>query len=923
MTSHAAFLAFADDLRGGRVERIAAAVASMGLETSTFVIAGVAGQPSRPDLPGISTVVAGPGSSYRIDGAPGVALRFTSAVAAAETWDAWALRPPDVLHSFGMALGTAGVLVDRLRSNGRRVVWIHDLGEQSVADEAVEDVAAEWERRYLTGGCDFVTVRSWVAASEARSRHGLRPEPTIIVNGPGAASAPRLGQPTLRATLGLGDAVRLAACWADDSAAPGLARVVEMASRMHQLHLVVACHEVTPALADLRAYGRKLGLTHRLHLSPGIEPGDLVAAATDASFAVVPHRSGAIDRMAPETLAFLHAGVPLVVEEPAEPTLVNAGLATSYALDDREALIGAAHEAARSRDKLAARRHAAGRLLVRTTWDHQVKKLRWLYTRASAQPPLPLRSLSSRRPETLRVLHAPLTTSSAQSIVRAQRRLGLEAASFGIENTAADVVSDDTARAREHLLWFAGDEYDVLHVHAQPLLGGRSPLEFPGGLDLLALRAAGIRVVVTIDADDVALLPDAAVRSEFLRDVDPPAPDPLGMAWIRFAGALADCVVVPDPDVQRFVPGSVWVPRPVDLQSNPPIGPLSDRFPLVVHATRDPADPVAEHVLASVELLRQRGLEFRFQLVDAELSDEVEAVIRGADVVIDRLDTGWYGEVGVLGMALGKPVMAHIDERLRSDPRWPPAVAPVTLATLPNVLADLVSSPEARETLGKHARVACEQLHAADVVASRLAEIYRQPATRIDATAVLRWVAVQRDHAERQLSAADAARDEALARADYTLALHRRHRSYRKDANEMIARIAAGSVRAAAGATDATRMQAELAARTKEAEALRARVSELTRLRSIEQEASSARARLLKERDREITSAREEASALRADAAEQSRLRELERTIAEEKIRTLQRTADRGVMFAIWRKLPRWMRRGMKATTRPFRRRRS
>ncbi|MGH3003447.1 MAG: glycosyltransferase, partial [Gaiellaceae bacterium] len=80
-------------------------------------------------------------------------------------------------------------------------------------------------------------------------------------------------------------------------------------------------------------------------------------------------------------------------------------------------------------------------------------------------------------------------------------------------------------------------------------------------------------------------------------------------------------------------------------------------------------------------------------------------------------------------MALGKPVVAHIDPETaersaeRLGARLP--VVPATKETLVEALRPLVERPGLRREIGARSRAYVERVHDIDAVADRLIDLYR------------------------------------------------------------------------------------------------------------------------------------------------------------------------------------------------------
>jgi len=109
--------------------------------------------------------------------------------------------------------------------------------------------------------------------------------------------------------------------------------------------------------------------------------------------------------------------------------------------------------------------------------------------------------------------------------------------------------------------------------------------------------------------------------------------------------------------------------------------------------------------------------------------DAARELYARADIVVDQLNAGWHGVFALESMALGKPVVAHIDAATaeRSERgfgiRLP--IVPATKETLAGALRPLVEQPALRREIGAQSRAYVEQVHDIDRVADRLLDVYR------------------------------------------------------------------------------------------------------------------------------------------------------------------------------------------------------
>nr|WP_241254406.1 glycosyltransferase [Brevibacillus sp. SYP-B805] len=106
--------------------------------------------------------------------------------------------------------------------------------------------------------------------------------------------------------------------------------------------------------------------------------------------------------------------------------------------------------------------------------------------------------------------------------------------------------------------------------------------------------------------------------------------------------------------------------------------------------------------------------------------EEATKLYREADLIIDQVRCGSYGLLSVESMALGKPVVCYIRSDLVGT--FPPGL-PIVNAnpdTLYEQVKMLLEQPELRHQLGMAGRRYVENVHASDLVAAKLLQIYQE-----------------------------------------------------------------------------------------------------------------------------------------------------------------------------------------------------
>ena len=188
-------------------------------------------------------------------------------------------------------------------------------------------------------------------------------------------------------------------------------------------------------------------------------------------------------------------------------------------------------------------------------------------------------------------------------------------------------------------------------------------------------------------------------------------------------GRKAGVEIVGSYDAIRWVPHAEVVPPGIDVASIAPAPPSDRARPLVLHAPSSRRRKGTEHVLAAVE-----GLDADLVLVEGLDHREAFERYREADIVVDQLNSGWYGLFAIECMALGKPVVTFLhEEPKRRTERELGVEVPIVSATKDDLrarLEPLVADAAERRRIGAASRAYVEQMHDLERVADRLLALY-------------------------------------------------------------------------------------------------------------------------------------------------------------------------------------------------------
>ena len=188
-------------------------------------------------------------------------------------------------------------------------------------------------------------------------------------------------------------------------------------------------------------------------------------------------------------------------------------------------------------------------------------------------------------------------------------------------------------------------------------------------------------------------------------------------------GRLADAQIVGSYDAARWIPEAEVVPPGIDLSAIEPVPPRADGPVRVAHAALSRRRKGTELVVAACDEL---GLEL--DVIENVRHDEVGLRLARADIVVDQLNSGWYGLFAIEAMAHAKPVVGYIhDEAATRTAAAFGVEVPIlrtTKETLATDLRTLAGSDEERRLRGAAGRAYVERVHDADRMADRLIDIY-------------------------------------------------------------------------------------------------------------------------------------------------------------------------------------------------------
>jgi glycosyltransferase involved in cell wall biosynthesis len=190
-------------------------------------------------------------------------------------------------------------------------------------------------------------------------------------------------------------------------------------------------------------------------------------------------------------------------------------------------------------------------------------------------------------------------------------------------------------------------------------------------------------------------------------------------------GKKAGAEIVGSYAALRWVPEAHVVPPGLDLRNYTPAPPSDSPRPLVVHAPSNREKKGTAYVIEACA-----SLPVDLDIVEGVNHEEARDRYAKADIVVDQLNAGWHGVFALEAMALGKPVVAHLDEKTVEESAAGYGIrVPIVAATKDDLAAKLrplVEDAALRRATGEASRAYVEQVHDIDRIADRLLSIYAE-----------------------------------------------------------------------------------------------------------------------------------------------------------------------------------------------------
>jgi len=189
----------------------------------------------------------------------------------------------------------------------------------------------------------------------------------------------------------------------------------------------------------------------------------------------------------------------------------------------------------------------------------------------------------------------------------------------------------------------------------------------------------------------------------------------------RFFADFDGAMFVSTPDLLDFAPRATWLPTVVDGRAwRGGADPLRRRRPVVLHVPSHAALKGSRFVdEVAWELHRSGRIEYR-RLEDVP-PEQMPALVRDSDIVVDQLHVGWYGVMAVQAMYAGRVVLAHLAGRCRDRVPYDIPIVEADPVSLRSALDHVLEDPNGHRTLAAAGVRYADRVHGGPLSAAVLA----------------------------------------------------------------------------------------------------------------------------------------------------------------------------------------------------------
>ncbi|MEE4210225.1 MAG: glycosyltransferase family 4 protein, partial [Parvularcula sp.] len=519
---------------------------------------------------------------------------------------------PHCIHTHDMYPVQIGrALKERSLEEGWPTYWIHDVHEFVAGCSHIpayrQQFALSLERQHLHHADCVVTVTDALA----RKLHDLYPSlPAVAVihNTPERYPADTRAIPSVRSLMHLPADKPLAVYAGQVKEKRGVDKLPAVLAQLPDLQLAIVTNAQGEYKDLLLAAFDDFGVTDRVSFLPYVPHHQVprYLAGSDIGLIPIENYGNASVSLPNKLFEYVMAGLPVVAHRlDALSTFMDqhaVGSVTNFDHPSQaaESIRGVLSERF-DRSTFSSVRSA---IIREFAWEAQERHLLELYIQAVGAGGVRVIDAASGAPPVsgkIRVLHG-LTEAAGQpsALAKALDELpGITAKSLQIRmpkqgrypdylhpvrSTMSPIPMAQTLRAA------AASEFDVYHLHARGFFLDPIEASFPTGSDLLLLKASGKKVVVHFRGSEARVQSKFKASSpyHFVDDDDDKKnanyTEEAKLRFIKMVNAVADAVLVVDPELQTYLPNAQIVERAINLDEWLETPPSNTTRPLVVHA---------------------------------------------------------------------------------------------------------------------------------------------------------------------------------------------------------------------------------------------------------------------------------------------------------------------------------------------------
>ncbi len=651
---------------------------------------------------------------------------------------------PDLIMTDVHLLEAADSVAKARRKSGLHTATIYDAREftrgLASEDRRVLEGYPLLESEYIREVSAVVTVNDQIA-DFLESEFSID-RPLIIPNSPYLnlpEDGPKL---TVREEIGLSSDVPLLVYGGGLNHARGVHNVVAALPFMPDVHLAISARAESSYTKELQRQAKSLQVSDRVHFVPYAPPHEVAEYQKTADAAIIPLLGVQNHQLAAPNKYYeaIQARLPIITSDMRwlSEQVTKLGIGEVYPAEDVEALAKTARKVLNNLEQYRSR--LTPELVAQHSFEHYEPSLRELAVStvpAATRDALKVEDIAHLEAARTDMLHNRVMLADSDiflprpwlfigsqnfagqgrfwgdALMRTDSRLVVE--TMRLEEDSPHHFTQDRFISQFDWLspyrqrYFAGHlRKRVTHMlieGGRPMIGPAYGQNFADEADLV--EHFGVKTMLVFHGSDV--------RDPILhRELEPYSPyadlpddeieqlrsDPVGMAQLAMESDSPKFVT--SLELLDYVPDATWLPTAVDTDSWAPDS-AESRYRKPVLARMSAQDDSEE-----AERLEERLAKFadrvELRVIEPGPEDEVRQALSQADLFLDQFSIGDYSFAAVRAMALGKPVIGHVSERvLKRLPEEVPIVN-TTFDQLEDTLSQLLNRREDWADLGRKAR---------------------------------------------------------------------------------------------------------------------------------------------------------------------------------------------------------------------------